>query len=103
VDVQGAHTIREQAKTEPELHGALVSIFLTTPSLALLEQRLRNRGTDAEAVIQKRLAVARQEIAQWKHFDYLVVSGDKPEDLRRALAIIEAEKMRSARSAPPEV
>ena len=103
VDVQGAHTIREQAKTEPELHGALVSIFLTTPSLALLEQRLRNRGTDAEAVIQKRLAVARQEIAQWKHFDYLVVSGDKPEDLRRALAIIEAEKMRSARSTPPEV
>jgi len=54
-------------------------------------------------VIQKRLAVARQEAAQWKNFDYLLISGDKQEDLRRALAIIESEKMRSARSAAPEL
>ncbi len=102
VDVQGAATIRAQAETEPELRRALVTIFLTTPSVALLEQRLKKRGADTEAVIQKRLAVARQEISQWKNFDYLVISGDKREDLRRALAIIEAEKMRSARSAAPE-
>ena len=102
VDVQGAATIRAEAKTEPELHRALVTIFLTTPSVELLAQRLRKRGADAEAVIQKRLAVARQEIAQWKNFDYLVISGDKREVLRQTLAIIEAEKMRSARSAPPE-
>ena len=68
----------------------------------VLAQRLRKRGADAEAVIQKRLAVARQEISQWKNFDYLVISGDKEEDLRRALAIVESEKMRSARSAAPE-
>jgi len=102
VDVQGAATIREQAETEPELHRALVTIFLTPPSVAVLEQRLKKRGADADAVIQKRLAVARQEIAQWKNFDYLLISGDKREDLRRALAIIEAEKMRSARSTAPE-
>ena len=53
-------------------------------------------------VMPKRLAVARQEIAQWKNFDYLLVSGTKLEDLRRTLAIVEAEKMRSARSQPPE-
>jgi guanylate kinase len=103
VDVQGAATIREQAATEPELKRALVTIFLTPPSVAVLEQRLRKRGADAEAVIQKRLAVARQEAAQWKNFDYLLISGDKREDLRRALAVIEAEKMRSARSAAPEI
>ncbi len=102
VDVQGAATIREQAETEPELRRALVTIFLTPPSVAVLEQRLKKRGADAEAVIQKRLAVARQEIAQWKNFDYLLISGSKQEDLRRTLAIIEAEKMRSARSASPE-
>jgi guanylate kinase len=102
VDVQGAATIREQAATEPELKRALVTIFLTPPSVAVLEQRLKKRGADAEAVIQKRLAVARQEIAQWKNFDYLLISGSKQEDLRRALAIIEAEKMRSARSQTPE-
>ncbi len=103
VDVQGAATIREQSATELELKRALVTVFLTPPSFAVLEQRLRKRGADAEAVIQKRLAVARQEAAQWKNFDYLLISGDKQEDLRRALAIIESEKMRSARSAAPEI
>jgi guanylate kinase len=102
VDVQGAATIRARAETEPELHQALVTIFLTPASMDVLAQRLKKRGADAEAVIQKRLAVSRQEIAQWKNFDYLVISGSKHEDLRRTLAIIEAEKMRSARSAAPE-
>ena len=102
VDVQGAATIRAQAENEPELRHALITIFLTTATMDVLAQRLKKRGADAEAVIQKRLAVARQEIAQWKHFDYLVISGAKQEDLRRTLAIIEAEKMRSARSAAPE-
>ena len=102
VDVQGAATIRARAETEPELHQALVTIFLTPASMDVLAQRLKKRGADAEAVIQKRLAVSRQEIAQWKNFDYLLISGSKHEDLRRTLAIIEAEKMRSARSAAPE-
>ncbi len=102
VDVQGAATIREQAESEPELRRALVTIFLTAPSVTVLEQRLKNRGADAEPVIQKRLAVAKQELAQWKNFDYLLVSGSKQEDLRRTLAIIEAEKLRSSRSAAPE-
>jgi guanylate kinase len=102
VDVQGAATIREKAQEEPELKRALISIFLTPPSTKILEERLRKRGTDSEPVIQKRLGVARQEIAQWKHFDYLLISASIPEDLRRVLAIVEAEKMRSARAHPPE-
>jgi guanylate kinase len=102
VDVQGAATIREQAETEPELKRALVTVFLTPTPLSVLEERLKKRAADSAAVIQKRLAVARQEIAQWKNFDYLLISGSKQEDLRRTLAIVEAEKMRSARSQPPE-
>ncbi len=102
VDVQGAATIRAQAAADPELNRALISVFLTTPSLAELETRLRRRGTDAEAVIQKRLSVARQELAQWRQFDYLLISGTIPEDLRRMQAIIETEKMRSVRARPPE-
>ena len=94
VDVQGAATIRARAETEPELRRALVTIFLTTPSVAMLEERLKKRGADDDAVIKKRLAVARQEVSQWKNFDYLVISGSKQEDLRRTLAILEAERMR---------
>jgi guanylate kinase len=102
VDVQGAATIRQKAEEDPELKRALVSVFLTPPSMDVLEGRLRKRGTDSPAVIQKRLGVARQEIAQWKHFDYLLLSASIKEDLRRMLAIVEAEKLRSARAQPPE-
>jgi len=66
VDVQGAATIRQKAQEDPELKRALISVFLTPPTLGIVEERLRKRGTDAPAVIQKRLSVARQEIAQWK-------------------------------------
>jgi len=102
VDVQGAATIHARAQEDPELKRALVSVFLTPPSLAILEERLRKRGTDSDGVIGKRLGVARQEIAQWKNFDYLLMSSTIAEDLRRMLAIIEAEKMRSCRALPPE-
>jgi guanylate kinase len=103
VDVQGAATIRAAAAREPELKNALVTIFLTPPSLEVLEARLKKRNADDPAVIQKRLAEAKQEVAQWKNFNYLVISTTKSEDLRRTLAIVEAEKMRAERSRPPEM
>ncbi len=102
VDVQGAASVRARAQEDMELKRALVSVFLTPPSLEIVAERLRKRATDAPAVIQKRLGVARHEIAQWKQFDYLLLSSTIPEDLRRMLAIIEAEKMRTVRVQAPE-
>lgn len=102
VDVQGAASIRAAAANEPELERSLVSIFLTPPSHTVLEERLKKRGTDATAIVQKRLSVARQEVSQWKNFDYLLISDSKAEDLRRAQAIIEAEKMRVHRATAPD-
>jgi guanylate kinase len=101
VDVQGAATIHACAMHDAELKRALVMVFLTPPSLEVLEGRLKRRGTDAAIVIRKRLGVARQEIAQWKNFDYLLISTTMAEDLRRMLAIVEAEKMRSVRMQAP--
>jgi guanylate kinase len=98
VDVQGAATIREKALREPELKRALVTIFLTPTSLPEIERRLKHRGADSPEVIRRRVAMAQQEIAQWKHFDYLLISASVKEDLQRALAIVVAEKMRVARS-----
>src|SRR5439155_1270781 len=102
VDVQGAATIRARAEEDAELKRSLVTVFLTPPSIGVLEQRLRKRGTDGPAVIQKRLGVARQETAQWKNFDYLLVSTSIAEDLRRMQAIVDGEKMRASRAQPPE-
>jgi len=102
VDVQGAAAIRAQAMSDAELKRSLVSVFLTPASIAVLEQRLRKRGTDSDEVIARRLSAARGEIAQWTAFDYLLVSGSVQEDLRRMLAILEVEKLRTGRSAAPE-
>jgi guanylate kinase len=102
IDVQGAASVRERVETDDELKRSFVSVFLTPPTLDILEQRLKKRGQDAPAVIQKRLSVARQEIAQWRHFDYLIISTTIQEDLRRMVAVIEAEKMRQCRARPPE-
>jgi guanylate kinase len=102
VDVQGAATIRDRALADPELKHALVTVFLTPPSITVLEERLKKRAADAPEEIQKRLGIARKEIAQWKDFDYLLISTSIPEDLRRMLGIVEAEKMRVARAQAPE-
>ena len=102
IDVQGAAAIRACAEEEAELKRSLVMVFLTPLTPAILEARLKKRGADSPAVIQKRLGVAHQEVAQWKNFDYLLISASVAEDLRRMLAIIEAEKLRTARAQAPE-
>lgn len=101
VDVQGAAAIREQANSEEELKRALITVFLTTATLGELEARLKKRGTDSNEIIQRRLGVARQEIAQWKNFAYLIISTSIAEDVRRMQAIIDSEKMRTTRAQPP--
>lgn len=101
VDVQGAATIFKKAQEDPELSRALVTIFLTPTSLKEIERRLKSRNEDSAEVITRRVAMAKQEIAQWKNFDYLVISTTKQEDLRRTLSIIEAEKMKVSRSEAP--
>lgn len=103
IDVQGAASIRAAIAGDVELTGALVTVFLCPPPFAVLEERLRRRGTDLPEVIEKRLGVARQEVAEWKHFDYLLTSGTIPEDLRRMRAILEVERMRTGRSKAPGI
>ena len=102
IDVQGAAAIRAHAQGDPELQRALVTVFLAAPTLDVLETRLRKRGQDAPAAIQKRLSVARQEVAQARHFDYVILSSSIEEDVRRMEAVIDAEKMRQARVKVPE-
>jgi len=101
VDVQGAAAIRAHAEGDAELKRALVTVFLAPPSMAVLEQRLKKRGMDSPAAIQKRLGVARQEIAQSKNFDYLIVSSSIAEDLRRMAALLDAEQMKQSRAPLP--
>src|SRR2546427_898645 len=76
---------------------ALVTMFLMPPSLELLETRLRRRGTDSEETIRKRLALAQQEMAHWREYDYVIVSGKLDDDFEQGKSIIIAEKCRASR------
>jgi guanylate kinase len=86
IDWQGAAQIRARL---PET----VSIFVLPPSLAALEQRLRGRGQDEDAVIRRRLAEARAEMAHHVDYDYLVVNDDYETAAADLLAITRAVRL----------
>lgn len=78
IDLMGA---RQIAQTFP---GAL-RIFIAPPSLEILEQRLRQRSTEPEEAVQKRLAHAKIEMAARAEFDYVIVN----DDLEEAMEALE--------------
>lgn len=70
IDVQGAMRLKKIY-----LQNAL-SIFIKAPSMEILENRLRNRGTDTEQAIRERLNKANQELSYINEFDKVVVNDD---------------------------
>lgn len=75
IDWQGARQVR---KSLP----ACVTVFVLPPSRSALEERLRNRRTDSEEVIARRLKDAVGDMSHWDEFDYVVVN----DDFERAVA-----------------
>ena len=69
IDVQGALQVKEKMSEA-------VTIFVAPPSLQILEQRLRGRGTEDEQELQLRLKNARQEMEQQERYDFTVVNDD---------------------------
>jgi guanylate kinase len=90
IEVQGAAQVRERRPSA-------CLIFLLPPSLEVLEDRLRGRGTDEEAVIQRRMALVDREFAAAKFFDYAVVNDDLERAVSEVLDLIVA--VREGRSA----
>jgi guanylate kinase len=87
IDVQGAAQIKKKI---PQA----VSIFVLPPNRQTLEWRLRNRGLDAEDVVQRRLMTASREIENYDKYDYILIN-DRLEDSVEALkAIVLAERLR---------
>jgi guanylate kinase len=98
IDWQGAEQVRR-------LHPDSISIFILPPSLDELERRLRARGQDAEAVIRRRLANAREELPHAPEFDYVIINKDFDIAKTDLQAIVRAERLRTARQldAHPEL
>jgi guanylate kinase len=95
IDVQGANSLREKAKTDEFLKKRLVTVFIMPSGLEELEQRLRKRAADDDDEIQRRLRVAVKEMKQYNLYDYCLHSKSRDEDFESLRAIYHAEKMRN--------
>jgi guanylate kinase len=90
IDYQGAASLRQQGVDA-------LYIFILPPSLAALEQRLRQRNSDDEAALRTRLAIAPREMAQYQHYDYVIVNDDLESATQQLQAIIIADRCRLER------
>ena len=83
IEVEGAKQIKEKF---PEA----LSIFLLPPSKAELEKRIRNRGTEKEEAIDRRLSRANYEIASSDEFDFVLTNHDVDETVKEVFKIIKS-------------
>jgi guanylate kinase len=93
VEVQGASQLRETLEA--------VFVFVLPPfSLSQLEARLRERGSDDEAVIRKRLQIAQQEIQSADMYDYVIVNDDLERAVEDFMVIVRGARLQRARVLP---
>ncbi len=88
IDTQGAKQIKSK-------FNSAVFIFIMPPSLDILEERLRNRKSDHEDEIKKRMRRAREEIKDYALYDYIVVNRDFERALTELRSVVIAERCRS--------
>jgi guanylate kinase len=90
IDVQGARKVR-RAGIEA------TAIFVMPPSFEVLEKRLRGRSKDSEAAIARRLQVARDEVAAFSEYDFVVLNDELTAAVDRLRSIVIAERSRLGR------
>lgn len=90
VDWQGAQQLKA-------LDSDTVRVFILPPSMEELEKRLRGRRTDSDEVIAGRMERAAAEISHWPEYDYILVNDDVEACAAKALAILNAERLKKAR------
>ena len=87
IDCQGAAQIRS-------MFPSVVSVFILPPSRAELERRLRDRGTDSEAEIARRMRNADEEMQRAGEFDYAIINASFPDAQKGLQAIVLAARLR---------
>jgi guanylate kinase len=86
IDWQGARQVRA-------LFPGRVGIFILPPSLEELRKRLTARGTDAPAVIEQRMASAREEISHVLEFEYIIVNEQFDVALADLQSVVRAARL----------
>ncbi len=91
IDWQGTKQIVEKMRPD------VVSVFILPPSMAELKARLERRAEDTPEVIERRLRNAREEIAQWQAYDYVLINDDLDRTFGDLKAILAAERLKRER------
>ena len=92
IDVQGAAIIRNKIDT--------IGIFILPPGMDELMRRLKQRDTEGQQIISKRIQNARREVRDASSYDYLVINDDLGRAVGEVISIITAERMRMTRRRP---
>jgi guanylate kinase len=87
IDVQGARKVRRRGIET-------TAIFVMPPSFEVLEKRLRGRSKDADEAMARRLRVAREEVAAYAEYDFVVINDELTSAVDRLRAIVLAERSR---------
>ena len=87
IDWQGAQQVRR-------LFPSAIGIFILPPSLAVLAQRLLERGQDDAPTVARRMAAAREDISHALEFDYVIINDDFNTALADLQAVVRAERLR---------
>lgn len=90
IEVQGAENIRK-------IYPDCVSIFITPPNMQVLEQRLRNRGSENEEDVRRRLDIADKELDRICEYDYIVINDELMSAVDDIKTIITAERLKVSR------
>ena len=90
IDVQGARAVRKAMRS-------VVSVFILPPSFEVLRQRLTARMTERAEELELRLANARGEVEQYRHFDYLILNDEVERASAQMASVIYAERARRER------
>ena len=92
IDFQGAMKVHKQAGEDSVL------VYILPPSLAEMSRRLHARSQDSEEVIHRRLARAKDEVAAWEQFDYVILNDDFDRAYSDLAHIYHAERQKRTRN-----
>ncbi|WP_440877151.1 guanylate kinase [Thalassotalea sp. PLHSN55] len=92
IDWQGAQQVRLK---KPQV----TTIFISPPSKAELEKRLRGRGQDSEEVIADRMQQAKSECSHYQEFDYIIVNDDFEQALNDLTIIVKNQRLKCSQQA----
>ena len=93
LDVQGVDSLRNM-----KFNG--VYIFILPPSIEEMTKRLRKRGTETEESIEIRVNTGKEEIKNYKKYDYVITNFDVEETVESILGIVQSEKLRVSHYIP---